>query len=74
MKKKVTMTCILKSGVTVEDTIKISRKDIQTIATLREIQESLIRSVGCQKADAANISFGGTTIATTEIAAISFKD
>ena len=73
MKKKVTMTCVLKSGEVIKDTIKISMKDIQTVATLRELQEGIIRSVGCQKAEAANISFSGTTIATAEIAAISFK-
>lgn len=73
MKKKVTMTCILKSGEIIEDTIKISMKDTQTISSLREIQQGVTRSVGCQKPDAVNISFGGTTIATAEIAAISFK-
>lgn len=74
MKKKVTMTCILKSGVKVEDSIQADTNDTLTASYLRELQRDLETNIGYQEPKGSNLTFGTTTIAISEIAAITFKE
>lgn len=74
MKKKVKMTCILKSGVKVEDSIEADSNNTQVANTIRDLQRGLEDSVGNSESKASNVTFGTTTIAISEIAAISFKE
>ena len=75
MKKKVKMICILKSGVVVEDTIKIDTK-VNTLAfrVLNEMRKGIENSLGCEKPDVSNITFGNLIVDVSEIAAINFKE
>jgi hypothetical protein len=74
MKKKVTMTCILKSGVTVEDTIKIDKKNTRAFRVIDEMRKGIDNSLGYGKPAVQNITFGKLTVAVSEIAAIQFKE
>lgn len=74
MKKKVTMTCILKSGVVVEDTIKVYTKFTRAWQGISEMRTSIERSLGCKEPACSNITFGKLTVTVSEIAAIKFKE
>ena len=74
MKKKVTMTCILRSGVVVKDTVKIDKKNNRAFAAINEMRRSIENNLDYKEPRLQNITFGQTTIAVSEIAAISFKD
>ena len=74
MKKKVKMTCILKSGVKVEDSIEADPNNTLVANTIRDLQRGLEDSVGYQETKVSNFTFGTTTIAISEIAAITFKE
>ena len=74
MKKKVTMTCILKSGAVVEDTIKVDKKNTQAFRVINEMRKGIENSLGYEKPVVSNITFGKLTVATSEIAAIKFKE
>lgn len=75
MKKKITMICILKSGVTVEDTIKIDTKiNTRALFALDEMRKRIDRSLGFKKPAVSNITFGKLTVAVSEMAAIKFKE
>ena len=74
MKKKVTMTCILKSGAVVEDTIKVDKKNTPAFRAINEMRKGIENSLGYEKPAAQNITFGRLTVATFEIAAIKFKE
>jgi hypothetical protein len=74
MKKKVTMTCILKSGVKVEDSIKFDRKDTRVFRAIEKIREDVENYMASPISDKGQFTFGKTTIAMSEVAAISFKD
>jgi hypothetical protein len=69
MKKKIKMTCILKSGAIVEDTFKASTKERQS---LNAIRQNLKQSLGMSTPTLQNFTFGFTTISVSEIAAIKF--
>ena len=74
MKTKVKMTCVLKSGVKLTDTIKVDRNDKvrKTIMTMQKEIENYMRS---SNAEGGQITWGTTTIIKlSEIAAISFKE
>lgn len=73
MKKKVTMTCILKSGETITETVKFKKKDTRIIRAIEDIRKSIENYIGQIGHGAGVITFGKTTIAMSEIAAISFK-
>lgn len=73
MKKKVKMTCILKSGVKVEDSIKVDRKDTRIIGAIEKIREDVANYLASPTADKGQFTFGKTTISMSEVAAISFK-
>jgi hypothetical protein len=49
MKKKVTMTCILKSGAVVEDTIKIDKKNTRAFQVINEMRKGIENSLGYEK-------------------------
>lgn len=73
MKKKVTMTCILKSGVKVEDSIKFNRKDTRIFKAIEKIREDVEDYLASPTSEKGQFTFGKTTIAMSEVAAISFK-
>lgn len=68
MKKKITMTCVLKSGVIVRDAFRMTPDEIRVLNQLKKTLEDAILE------GTARFTFGKTTIAVSEIAAISFKD
>ena len=75
MKKKVKMICVLKSGAVVEDTIKIDKKySTKAFNALNELRSGIGQSLGYAEPKVQNITFGTTTIAVSEIAAITFKE
>ena len=74
MKKKVKMTCVLKSGAVVEDTVKIDKKNKQAFRVINEMRKGIENSLGYEKPAVQNITFGKLTVATSEIAAIQFKE
>lgn len=49
MKKKVTMTCILKSGAVVEDTLKIDKKNSRAFKAIEEMRKGIEESLGYQE-------------------------
>jgi hypothetical protein len=73
MKKKVKMMCILKSGVKVEDSIKLDSKDTRIIRAIEKIREDVADYMASPTSDKGQFTFGKTTIALSEVAAISFK-
>lgn len=72
--KKVKMTCILKSGVIVEDTCKIDKKNTSAVRAINEMRKAIEESLGYEGPAYSNITFGKLTIAVSEIAAIKFKE
>lgn len=74
MKKKVTMTCILKSGRTITETVKFKKSDTRIIRAIEDIRKSIENYIGQIGQGAGVITFGRTTLTLSEIAAISFKD
>lgn len=74
MKTKVTMICILKSGTKVEDSIKFDSKDTKIFRAIEEIRADIEKYLTTPSPDKGYITFGRTTIAMSEIAAISFAD
>lgn len=74
MKKTVKMTCILKSGGTITETVKFKKSDTRIIRAIEDIRKSIENYIGQVGQGAGVITFGRTTVALSEIAAISFKD
>jgi hypothetical protein len=74
MKKKVTMTCILKSGAVVEDTVKVDTKFTRAWQEINEMRKAIENSLGYEEPACSNITFGKLTVAVSEIAAIKFKE
>ena len=74
MKRTVKMTCILKSGVRVEDSIKFDSKDTRIFKAIEKIREDVENYMASPTSDKGQFTFGKTTIAMSEVAAISFKD
>ena len=74
MKKKVTMTCILKSGAVVEDTCKIDKKNNRAFAAINEMRRGIDNSLGYENPAVSNITFGKLTVSLSDVAAIKFKE
>lgn len=74
MKKKVKIACILKSGVVMEDTIKIDKKNIRAFRAIDDMRKGITESLGYEKQALQNITFGKLTVAVSEIAAVKFKE
>jgi hypothetical protein len=74
MKKKVKMTCILKSGAVVEDTIKVDKKNTRAFRVIDEMRKGIENSLGYEKPAVSNITFGKLTVAVSDVAAIKFKE
>ena len=74
MKKKVKMTCILKSGQVVEDVCKIDKKNTRAFAAINEMRKGIENSLGYKEPAVTNITFGKLTVALSEVAAIKFKE
>ena len=68
MKKKITMTCVLKSGVVDKDACRMTLAEIVILNKLKKHLED------ANTEGSAKFTFGTTTITVSEIAAISFKD
>ena len=74
MKKKVAMTCILKSGQVVEETCKIDKKNTRAFAAIDEMRRGIENSLGYKESAVSNITFGRLTVSLSEVAAIKFKE
>lgn len=74
MKVKIKMTCILKSGVKVTETLKVSRKDKRVFDTINTMRRGIEDSLGYEKPAVQNFTFGKATILISEVAAITFKE
>lgn len=74
MKVKIKMTCILKSGQRITETLKVSRKDTRVFKAIESIRQDVENYMSSPTADKGQFTFGKTTIAISEVAAISFKD
>lgn len=74
MKKKVTLTCILKSGVKITDTIKVDRKDKKARDTIVAMQQEIEKYMSSSNSEAGQLTWGTTTINLSEVAAIKFKE
>lgn len=74
MKKKVTMTCIFKSGFVLKDTIWLNRKDDKAWQTVKAIQKGVEEYMTQRDAGPALITWGKTSVQLSEVAAISFKE
>ena len=74
MKKKVTMTCILKYGAVVEDTCKIDKKNNRAFAAINEMRRGIDNSLGYENPAVSNITFGKLTVSLSDVAAIKFKE
>lgn len=73
MKKKIRMTCILKSGAVIKETIKVSKKDTQwipAIAAINQLKNSLENGRALDETQKMVITFGHTTFNAAEVAAI----
>jgi hypothetical protein len=73
MKKTIKMTCILKSGVKVEDSIKFDSKDTRVFKAIESMRKDVENYMSSHTADKGQLTFGTTTIAVSEIAAITYK-
>ena len=77
MKKKVTMTCILKNGHVVKDTFPVKKSDTRTLKVIEQIRveiEDYLTHLDKYKENAGCFTWGKSIILMSEIAAISFKD
>ena len=74
MKKKVTMTCIFKSGARLIDTIKLDTKDARAWKLVQDIQKGVEDYMTQKDTGPALITLGKTSVQLSEVAAISFKD
>ena len=74
MKKIVKMTCILKSGVKVEDSIKFDSKDTKVFKAIERIRIDIENYLANSTSDKGQFTFGKTIIAMSEVAAVSFKE
>ena len=74
MKAKIKMTCIMKSGAKVEDTLRVSRKDKLAFDTISRLRKEIEKYMTSSNPGEAHITWGTTTIRLSEVAAISFKD
>jgi hypothetical protein len=74
MKKKITMTCILKSGQVVEEVCKIKKKNKQAFAAINEMRKGIEESLGYKEPAVTNVTFGKLTVSLAEVAAIKFKE
>lgn len=67
------MICILKSGVKVEDSIKFDSKDTRVFKAIESMRKDVENYMSSHTADKGQLTFGTTTIAVSEIAAITYK-
>lgn len=77
MKKKVTMTCILKSGQKVKDCLVFKKSDTRAIKAIEQMRvemENYLTNPDKYKENSGVVVFGKTTILMSEVAAITFKD
>lgn len=74
MKKKITMTCVLKSGQVVEEVCKIEKKNKRAFAAINEMRRGIENSLGYSEPTVSNITFGKLTVSLAEVAAIKFKE
>ena len=71
MKKTIKMTCILKSGVKIRETMKVRKEDIIVV---NKMIEEIQRYMSSSNPGVAQITWGHNVIQLSEVAAISFKD
>ena len=77
MKKKVKMTCILKSGQKVKDCLVFKKSDTRAIRAIEQMRlsmEDYLANPDKYKENSGVVVFGKTTILMSEVAAITFKE
>ena len=77
MKKKVKMTCILKSGQKVKDCLVFKKSDTRTLKVIEQVRtdiENYLTHPDKYKENAGCFTWGKSAILMSEIAAISFKE
>lgn len=77
MKKKVKMTCILKSGQKVEDCLVFDKSDKRIFKVIEQIRvniEDHFAHPDKYKENSGCLVFGKSTILMSEIAAVTFKE
>jgi hypothetical protein len=73
VKKKIKLTCILKSGIIVKDAVCVNSKDDHAMMAIYQMKTAVEDSVGHKEPKLQNVTFGHTTISVSEIAAITIK-
>lgn len=71
---KVQMTCILRSGVTVTETVKIRKTDQRAFQAINDMRHGIENNLGNKDSKLQNFTFGKTTVRLSELAAVSFKE
>ena len=70
MKKKVKMTCILKSGVVVKETVKIKKDDVQWVNALKSQIETSFEKKPGDPGRMSSFTFAYTSVVFDEVAAV----
>jgi hypothetical protein len=73
VKKKIKLTCILKSGAIVKDAVWVNSKDEHAMLAIYQMKTAIEDSIGHKEPKLQNVTFGHTTITVSEIAAITIK-
>jgi hypothetical protein len=64
------MTCVLKNGQVIKDSVKINKEELRSVNQLKvEIEDSLAKAPGDPKR-MTNFTFAHTTVVLDEVAAI----
>ena len=77
MKKKITMTCILKSGHVIKESFQVKKSDARTLKAIEQLKtgiENYFTHPDKYKENAGCFTFGKSVILMSEIAAITFKE
>lgn len=64
------MHCVLKSGAVVKDRLRINKNDDLALKAIYQMKTAVEGSIGYKEPKLQNITFGHTTIAIGEVAAI----
>ena len=71
---KVQMTCVLRSGVTVTETVKVKKSDQRAFRAINDMRTGIENNLGSKDSKLQNFTFGKTTVRLSEVATVSFKE
>ena len=71
---KVQMTCVLRSGVTVTETIKVRKTDQRAFQAINDMRNGIEHNLGSKDSKLQNFTFGKTTVRLSEVATVAFKE